>query len=287
MAEIIFEKNKTYLGDCLELIKQVPDGSIDLIITSPPYNIGKDYGEYDDNLETEQYHKWLSDICAELYRVIKPNGNIFINICDVGVSNKDAKGKHKIGERGNFYVIPHHIVVIDAMIKNGAQYSNPIIWKKPSNHKSQFGANARFCGTYPYPANCHIPSEIEYVLRFRKNGKFQKVDKNIKEKSKVTKERWMELSSQIWEFNGVSKMKNHPAQFPVELPKRCIEGWSFIGDTVLDPFMGLGTTAIACIEMSRNYIGFELSENFLNLSLKREENFLKSFSPQTLFGDEM
>ena len=141
--------------------------------------------------------------------VLDATNNIFINICDVGVSNRDASGKNKIGSRGNFYVIPHHAVVIREMGQCGAQYLHPIFWKKPSNHSSQFGANARFCGTYPYPRNCHVPSEVEYILHFRKNGVWKKVDKSIKERSRVSKERWLELSSQIWEFNG-SKNKNHP-----------------------------------------------------------------------------
>lgn len=257
--------NKIICGDCLELMEFLPENSIDLIVTSPPYNTSKPYDTYDDKLDFSDYHNWLRKICKEAYRVIKPNSNIFINICDVGISNKDAKDEHRIGERGNFYVVPNHIVVIKEMIEAGAQYLNPIIWRKPSNHNSQFGANARFCGTYPYPKNCHVPSEIEYILRFRKNGLYQKVSKDKKEKSIVSKERWMQLSNQIWEFNGVVGNKDHPAQFPIELPSRCIEGWSFVDDVVLDPFMGVGATAIACKKLKRNYIGFELSYNYCEI----------------------
>jgi len=257
-------------GDCLEKMKDIPDGSIDLIVTSPPYNIGKNYGTYKDDLPLDEYYKWLALCCAEMFRVIKPNRNIFINICDIGVSNKDAEGEHRIGERGNFYVIPHHVVVISEFIKmKNAQYLNPIIWKKPSNHISQFGANARFCGTYPYPANCHIPSEIEYILHFRKNGKFEKVDNDIKSMSKISKKRWMELSNQLWEFNGVSSMKSHPAQYPIELPKRCVEGWSFCKDVVLDPFMGIGTTGVVCKNLNRNFIGIELDPEYFEIAEKR------------------
>ena len=257
-------------GDCLEKMKDIPDGSIDLIVTSPPYNIGKNYGIYKDNLPLDDYYKWLTSCCTEMFRVIKPNRSIFINICDIGVSNKDAEGERRIGERGNFYVIPHHVVVISEFIKmKHAQYLNPIIWKKPSNHTSQFGGNARFCGTYPYPANCHIPSEIEYILHFRKNGKFEKVDKDIKSISKLSKERWMELSSQVWEFNGVSRTKSHPAQYPIELPKRCVEGWSFCKDVVLDPFMGSGTTGVACINTNRNFIGIEQEQKYVDIANNR------------------
>jgi modification methylase len=261
--------NKIIYGDCLKSFKEIPDNSIDLVVTSPPYNAARNYMDYDDNLPLDSYHAFLKNVCSEVFRVIKPNGNIFINICDIGISNRDAKGDKKIGERGNFYVIPHHVVIVSHMLTlKNCQYLNPIIWRKPSNCKSQFGTNARFAGTYPYPASLHVPSEIEFILHFRKNGIYQKVDKQIKEKSRLTKERWFEISSQIWEFNGVNS-KEHPAQFPVELPARCIEAWSFIGDVVLDPFMGLGTTAVAAKERGRNFIGFELSPNYCQMARER------------------
>jgi modification methylase len=255
--------------DCLEAFKNMPDNSIDLIVTSPPYNLKKPYSNYSDDLPLEEYHGWLCSVCTEMFRVIKPNSNIFINICDAGVSNRDAEGDRKIGERGNFYVIPHHVVVISHMLTlKNAQYLNPIIWRKPSNCKSQFGVNGRFAGTYPYGGNCHVPSEIEFVLHFRKNGVYQKIDKAVKDKSKLTKERWFEISGQIWEFNGVSS-KDHPAQFPVEMPLRCIEGWSVYGDIVLDPFMGIGNTAIAAKQTGRNFVGFDLSPIYCKLSSER------------------
>ena len=90
------------------------------------------------------------------------------------------------------------------------------------------------------------------------------IQSNIKTMSRLSKERWMELSSQVWEFNGVSKMKSHPAQYPIELPRRCIEGWSFCHDTVLDPFMGIGTTATACMRLQVDFIGTEIDKNYIN-----------------------
>lgn len=257
--------NEIIHGNCLELMREFPENSIDLIVTSPPYNIGKPYANYNDKIDFKDYHNWLREICRQTYRIIKPNSSIFINICDVGISNKDAIGQHKIGERGNFYVVPNHIIIIDEMVALGSQYLNPIIWKKATNCTSQFGASARFCGTYPYPKNCHIPSEIEYILHFRKNGIYEKVDQNRKKQSKISKERWLQLSGQVWEFNGIIS-KEHPAQFPLELPLRCIEGWSFIDDVVLDPFIGLGTTAIACKKMKRNYIGIDISSEYCEIT---------------------
>lgn len=265
--------NKIICGDFLDLARDMPDNSIDLIVTSPPYNVKKGYDVYDDDQEFEDYHLWLRSVCREMFRLVKPNSNIFVNISDIGISNGEARGKHRIGERGNFYVVPNHIVVIDEMIREGAQYLNPIIWKKPSNHTSQFGANARFCGTFPYPKNCHIPSQLEYILRFRKNGRYEKVERERKEKSIVTKERWLELSDQLWTFHGVtSKKRDHPTPFPLELPLRCIEGWSFIEDIVLDPFMGTGTTAEAAKNLGRNYVGFDISQEYCDLAMSRLES---------------
>jgi len=260
--------NRFACGDSSNLLSQLDSDSIDLIVTSPPYNVGMDYDEYKDDMGISDYHKWLRKMCRKLFRVINPNANIFINIGDIGVSNRDAKGSHKIGERGNFYVVPRHIVVIEEMVRIGCQFLNPIFWSKPSNHKSQFGASARFCGTYPYPANCHVPSQVEYVLHFRKNGRYVKVDREKKEQSIISKERWFEISSQIWSFNGVHD-KAHPATFPIELPTRCIEGWSFVGDTVLDPFMGIGTTAFACVNLNRQFIGFDMSQKYCSEAEQR------------------
>ena len=255
-------------GDSLALLRELPESSVELVVTSPPYNVGIKYDACADDKPVEDYHNWLREVCGQLFRVIKPNCNIFINICDIGVSNRDAAGEHRIGTRGNFYVVPNHMVVIEEMRRVGAQYLHPIFWKKPSNHSSQFGANARFCGTYPYPRNCHVPSEVEYILHFRKNGIWEKVEKDRKEQSKLTKERWLELSSQVWEFNGTQN-KKHPAQFPTELPLRCVEGWSFVGDLVLDPFMGAGNTAIACKMRGRNYLGFDISPAYCQLTRDR------------------
>lgn len=262
--------NQIVCGDCLELMKMMPDNSVDLVVCSPPYNTSKSYKTYSDNLPIADYHDWLRKACREMYRLIKPNCNVFVNICDVGISNRDAVGEHKIGNRGNFYVVPNHVIVIQEMINLNAQYLNPIIWRKPSNCKTQFGCAGRLCGSYPVGKNCHIPSCIEYILRFRKNGINQKIPRDVRDKSIVPKERWLELSNQIWEFNGVSA-KEHPCVYPLELPTRCIEGWSLFNDIVLDPFVGIGTTAIAAIKLGRRYIGLDISHAYCELARRHIE----------------
>lgn len=261
--------NRILQGNCVEILETIKTNSIDLIVTSPPYNVKKGYQEYNDDIDLESYYSFLMIVCKELFRIIKPNHHIFVNIADIGISNRDAFGIHKIGNRGNFYVIPHHCKVIDIFQSLGAQVLRTIIWHKPTNCNTQFGGNGRFCGTYPYPRNCHISSELEFIVHFRKNGKYKKVETEIKEASRLTKGRWLELSGQIWKFNGVVNQKEHPAQFPVELPLRCVEGWSMIQDVVLDPFIGFGTTAIACMMRNRQYLGIELSPKYVELANKR------------------
>lgn len=251
--------NTIICGDALGVLNGFPADAVPLIVTSPPYNLRKNYDGYDDDLPWPEYHTWLMRIARAMYRVACPNGNIFINIVDAGISNREAS--KRISERGNFHVIPTHVHIIQAMIGAGAQYLHPIFWRKPSSCSSQFGAAGRFCGTYPFPPNCHVPAEIEYILHFRKKGPSRTKSKprNIKEESRVSKERWLEISGQIWEFNGVIGRKDHPASFPLELPLRCIEGWSLVRDVVLDPFIGAGTTALAAQMKNRRWVGIDQS----------------------------
>lgn len=252
-------------ANCLKELKNLEEGSIDLIVTSPPYNMGKGYDGYNDNREWGEYLGFLESFCIEAYRVIKPNGHIFVNVADRGISNKDAE--KKVGSRGNFHVFPTHSFIINYFYSLEAHYLNPIIWVKSQGCSTQFGSSGRFSGSYPFPNNCHTPSEFEYILHFRKNGKKVKVSKEIKEKSRLSKDRWYEISSQIWNVNNTRNPK-HPAVFPLEIPKRLIEGWSFKGDIVLDPFAGVGNTAIAAKKLERRSLSIEISSYYCSLITK-------------------
>ena len=124
--------NKIVCGDCLELMHGLPEGSVDLIVTSPPYNLGKPYQGYNDRRDRAEYNEWLRRICREMFRLIKPNSNIFVNIADAGISNRDATGEHRIGNRGNFYVVPNHVTIITEMLAQASQYRNPIFCASPA-----------------------------------------------------------------------------------------------------------------------------------------------------------
>ena len=135
-----------------------------------------------------------------------------------------------------------------------------IIWQKKTTMNTTGGATVM--GSYPFPRNGIIEIDYEFILIFKKRGKAPKVDRSIKEQSRISKEKWKEYFSGHWYFNG-ARQDNHIAMFPVELPKRAIEMFTFVGETVLDPFLGSGTTSLAALMTNRNSIGYEINKNFL------------------------
>jgi site-specific DNA-methyltransferase (adenine-specific) len=137
-----------------------------------------------------------------------------------------------------------------------------IIWQKPTTMNTTGGATVM--GSFPYPRNGIIKIDYEFILIFKKQGAPPKISKELKEKSKLTKEEWNEYFSGHWNFNG-EKQTKHVAMFPEELPKRLIKMFSFVGDTVLDPFLGSGTTTLAAKNLNRNSIGYEINEKFLSI----------------------
>jgi len=137
-----------------------------------------------------------------------------------------------------------------------------IIWQKPTTMNTTGGATVM--GSFPYPRNGIIKIDYEFILIFKKHGYPPKISKELKEKSKLSKEEWNEYFSGHWNFNG-EKQTEHLAMFPEELPKRLIKMFSFVGDIVLDPFLGSGTTTLAAKNLNRNSIGYEINEKFLSI----------------------
>lgn len=253
------------IGDSRLLMETIVPDSIGLIVTSPPYYNLVDYGVNNQIGYGNSYSAYLLSLehvwrCC--YNVLKPNRRLCINISDIGISNSVEMSSQQ--PRGNFHTLPLHIDIIKTCLDIGYDYLGSIFWRKASNCRSQFGGNPRFLGSYPYPPNGHVSSETEYILLFRKRGKEGFIEKEIKERSRLTKEEWKIYFTQIWEFNGEFS-KDHPAVFPLELPYRLIKMYSFIGETVLDPFLGRGTTLKACRELDRNGIGFELNPDYTNI----------------------
>jgi site-specific DNA-methyltransferase (adenine-specific) len=244
-------------------MSEIPDGSVNLIITSPPYWTLKDY-EVEGQIgigssSYEVYINELNKVWAECVRVLAPDGKLCINIMPFLLTGKAARFERRetrivLGD------IERFMDTTNCMFQFGLY-----IWDKRKI--------ARFSsfGSYPYPPNIFSTYPYEWITVFSKAGKRKPVPKDIKEKSKLTTEEWQKWAiNSIWEMQPAkAKAEGHPAPFPLELPKRLIKLYSFWGDTVLDPFAGTGTTLKAAQELGRKSIGFELNPDFIPL-IKRK-----------------
>ncbi|GAB4535240.1 MAG: DNA methyltransferase [Thermodesulfovibrionia bacterium] len=252
---MIITKHKIIIGDSRKM-EEIPNKSIHLIITSPPYWQLKDYGVKNQigfNDSYESYINNLNLVWNECFRVLQDGCRLCINIGD-----QFARSVYY----GRYKIIPIRTEIIKFCETIGFDYMGAIIWQKPTTMNTTGGATVM--GSFPYPRNGIIKIDYEFILIFKKHGNSPKVPKELKEKSKLTKEEWNEYFSGHWNFNG-EKQTEHLAMFPEELPKRLIKMFSFVGDTVLDPFLGSGTTTLAARNLNRNSIGYEINENFLSI----------------------
>ncbi len=259
---------KVIIGDSRKMI-EVGDESIDLIVTSPPYWHIKDYGVSEQIGYGQTLHEYLRDlyrVWKECFRVLKPGRRLCINIGDQ-FARSVIYGRYKI--------IPLHAEVISQCEEIGFDYMGSIIWQKKTTMNTTGGATVM--GSYPYPPNGMIEVDYEFILIFKKPGKVDKVPKEIKEASILTKEEWKEYFSGHWRFGG-AKQVGHEAMFPDELPKRLIKMYSFVGDTVLDPFLGSGTTIKVALDLQRNAIGYEINEGYLDI-IKEKLGLKKNVLP--------
>ncbi|MGB9607967.1 MAG: DNA-methyltransferase, partial [bacterium] len=245
--------HKIVIGDSRKM-DEVPDESVHLIITSPPYWQLKDYGDERQigfNDTYEDYINNLNLVWKECFRVLHKGCRLCINIGD-----QFARSVYY----GRYKVIPIRTEIIKFCETIGFDYMGAIIWQKVTTCNTTGGA--AIMGSYPYPRNGIIKLDYEFILVFKKPGKPPKVSKEQKDLSKLTLEEWNEYFSGHWNFPG-EKQDKHLAMFPEELPKRLIKMFSFVGETVLDPFLGSGTTSLAARKLQRNSIGYEINEDFL------------------------
>lgn len=231
-------------GDCLEIMKDIPDNSVDLIVTSPPYNKGYwsinrnvnnysfyktksrriQYGDFDDNLTPDEYEKQQIEFLKECIRVIKPTGSIFYNHIDILHNHQTIHPKW-------VYEFPVKQI---------------IIWNRKNTPKLD--------KSYFFPIN-------EYIFWIQKSPK-----------SRVKFNRKLALfNKNIWDINP-DKSNSFPAPFPIEIPTNCILTTIDENDIVLDPFMGSGTTGVACKNLNRNFIGIELDKNYFKMAKERIES---------------
>ena len=236
---------------------ELDDESINLVVTSPPYWQLKDYGSekqigFDDTYE--DYINNLSLVWDECYRVLEPGSRLCINIGD-----QFARSIYY----GRYKVIPIRTEIIKFCETRGFDYMGAVIWQKVTTTNTTGGAS--IMGSFPYPKNGILKIDYEFILIFKKPGKSKIVPRDIKKRSALTTEEWNKYFSGHWNFNGVRQEK-HMAMFPEELPARLIKMFSFSDiDTVLDPFLGSGTTTLAAKNLNRHSIGYEINKEFKGL----------------------
>jgi site-specific DNA-methyltransferase (adenine-specific) len=226
-----------------EKMDELPDASVHLMVTSPPYNVGKDY---DEDSSLDEYLAFLRRVWAEVYRVLVPGGRACVNVANLGRKP----------------YIPLHAFIIQEWLALGALMRGEIIWNKAAS-----SAGSTAWGSWTSAANPTLRDVHEYILVFCK-GRFGRAAKD--RASTVSKDDFLELTKSVWTFPTESARKvGHPAPFPVELPRRLIQLYTFAGDVVLDPFMGSGQTAIAAVQAGRHYVGYEISEEYARLAERR------------------
>lgn len=227
-----------------EKMEELPDNSVHLMVTSPPYNVGK---EYDEDFTLKEYLAFLKRVWKEVYRVLVPGGRACINVANLGRKP----------------YIPLHVFIVADMIDLGFLMRGEIIWNKASS-----ASPSTAWGSWLSASNPTLRDTHEYILVFSKDTFRRNHEKN--RRSTISKEEFLEVTKSVWTFPAVSaKQVGHPAPFPVELPYRCIQLYTFEDEVVLDPFMGSGQTALAAIKTNRHYVGYDIDEEYVQAAEKR------------------
>jgi DNA modification methylase len=253
-----------YCGDAREL-SWISDRSVHLVITSPPYWTLKEYPPHKNQLglvsDYERFHDELEKVWRHAYRVLVPGGRLVCVVGDVCLSRK----KH-----GRHMVMPLHADIIVRCRRIGFDNLSPIFWYKISNAAYEVENGSSFLGK-PYEPNAIIKNDVEFVLMLRKPGGYRQPTEAQRIASRLTKDEHHDWFQQIWTILGEST-RYHPAPFPFELVYRLVRMFSFTGDTVLDPFMGTGTTLLATAHSGRNGMGIEIDETYFRKAKSRLES---------------
>jgi DNA modification methylase len=248
-----------YHADC-RVMPEIADESVDLVVTSPPYWQIKDYGSPGQIGFGQGLHDYLRDLARvwqECRRVLRGGGRLCVNIGDQFA---------RASLFGRYRVIPLHAEITCQCAEAGLDCMGSIIWRKKTTMNTSGGAV--IMGSYPYPPNGVVEIDFEYILLFRKPGAARRPPPEVKAGSALTRDEWKSWFSGHWEVAGARK-KGHDAPFPEEIPRRLIRMFSFPGDTVLDPFLGTGTTAKAALALGRSALGYEIHGKYLEAAAAR------------------
>ncbi|AAD35415.1 m4C-methyltransferase [Thermotoga maritima MSB8] len=252
--------DKVIEGDAREVLKKIPDCSIHLMVTSPPYNVGK---EYDEDMTLDEYLEFIEEIMKEVYRVLVWGGRACFNVANLGRKP----------------YIPLHAYLIHLFEKIGFLIRGEIIWDKG---EAVSGSSTAW-GSWMSPVNPVLRDQHEYIIVMSKGDLKRRKPSDREAKSTITREEFLEFTRSVWKFPPESaKRVGHPAPFPEELPYRCIQLYTFKGDVVLDPFAGVGTTCVAAVKTGRHFVGIEINPEYVK---KAEERVKDILSKPTLFED--
>ncbi len=262
-----------HCGDsrCLEWI---PDNSVHLVVTSPPYWTLKEYPANKNQLglvsDYEQFHEELDKVWRQCFRVLVPGGRLVCVVGDVCLSRRD---------HGRHMVMPMHADIIVRARKLGFDNLTPIFWYKISNAQHEVENGSSFLGK-PYEPNAIVKNDIEFILMLRKPGGYRQPTQAQRDASRLSKKEHHDWFQAVWRLTGCST-REHPAPFPEELAYRLVRMFSFVGDTVLDPFMGLGTTVLAAACCGRDAIGVEVEPAYVRKAKARLEARLSNLFPES------
>lgn len=266
-----------HLGDCLEVLPTIAESSVDLVVTSPPYNCRKEYDGFDDMLPWPKYYEWMGKVLDELYRVLALGGVLAINI--PGVVRWQANHKyadtwsdydptyktHRDGQKviGKGRVEPIGFNVFEMMRQRDNHVREPIVWVKGSEGNAICSDYRMGCDSDPYMRPTH-----EFIFLGSKGRWFHRGGTGRRGGDAVP---FMDETKDVW-FVSPARNKNHPAIFPVEIPRRLIKLFTHAADSVvLDPFAGVGTTGEACRELNRDFIGIDASAKYHTMAINRLE----------------
>jgi DNA modification methylase len=250
-------------GDARAASSREPN-SVHLVVTSPPYWTLKRYNEHDAQMghvaDYDDFMSGLDAVWRNCYRALVPGGRLVINVGDVCLSRKKNNGRHT--------VVPLHATIQERCKAIGFDNLAPIIWHKIANANYEVAGGGGFLGK-PYEPNAVIKNDIEFVLMQRKPGGYRSPTKQERLLSVISADNYQTWFRQIWsDLRGTSN-PNHPAPYPLEFAERLIRMFSFVGDTVMDPFMGTGTTNVAAARWGRNSVGVELDTKYFAMARAR------------------